>query len=394
MTLGPPCQEASNVEPLVRRARKSTLWSWPIRSARWRSSWVGAVLWCLAPTAVASAHSTKFVFQVDSTADAHDASPGDGVCATSFDTCTLRAALEEADTLPAGSTISIDLPPGTYGLTLGSLEATANEMTISGAGRAATVVTAGGANRDLFVGAGTTLTVKCVTISGGNAGKSGFGGGIESVGTLTVERSAITGNQATAGVGLTNAGGTLTVTHSDLSDNIGRDYGGGGINNGGIRNVPRTVTIAQSTFVDNISDGDGGAILNGQNDHPVTAEAAALAPERDRNAPRQAAAGLVLSVEDSTGIGIVGWDCPSREVDQLCRIVGRRRQAQRPSSLAVRRAIRATSVGSLPAASHPSGDMANSGRAVVAQDARTSGSTAPSSSRNAAIISATTERTS
>ena len=217
----------------------------------------GAALWCLAPTAVASAHSTKFVFQVDSTADAHDASPGDGVCATSFDTCTLRAALEEADTLPAGSTIKVDVPAGTYGLTLGSLEATANEVTISGAGRAATVVTAGGANRDLFVGAGTTVTVEGITISGGNAGESGYGGGIESVGTLTVERSAITGNQATAGGGLTNAGGTLTVTHSDLSDNIGRDYGGGAINNGGIRNVPGTVTVAESTFVDNISDGDG-----------------------------------------------------------------------------------------------------------------------------------------
>ena len=260
----------------------------------------GAALWCLAPTPVASAHSTKFVFQVDSTADGHDASPGDGVCATSFDTCTLRAALEEADTLPAGSIIKVDVPAGTYGLTLGSLEATANEVTISGAGRAATVVTAGGANRDLFVGASTTATVEGITISGGNAGESGFGGGIENVGTLTVERTAITGNQATAGGGLTNAGGTLTVTRSDLSDNIGRDYGGGAINNGGIRNVPGTVTVAQSTFVDNISDGDGGAILNGQNGHPATAEAAALEPERDRNAPRQAAAGLVLSVEDST----------------------------------------------------------------------------------------------
>jgi len=70
--------------------------------------------------------------------------------------------------------------------------------------------------------------------------------------------------------------------------------------------------------------------------------------------------GLVLVVVDA-GIWIVGWDSPGWEVDQLCRIVGRRRQTQRPSSLAVRRAIRVTSVGSLPAASHSSGDMPNSG---------------------------------
>ncbi len=261
---------------------------------------VGPALWCLAPGALASAHSTKFVFQVDSTTDAHDANPSDGVCRTSFDTCTLRAALEETDALPAGSRITVDVPAGTYGLTLGSLEATANELTISGAGRAATVVTAGGANRDLFVGAGTTVTVTGLTISGGNAGNSGYGGGIESAGSLTVERSVITGNRATAGGGLTNAGGTLVVTHSEVSDNTGVDYGGGGINNGGIRNVPGTLTVAHSTFVDNIAGGDGGAILNGQNGHPATAEMPAQALERDRNAPRKAAAGLVLTVKDST----------------------------------------------------------------------------------------------
>ena len=100
------------------------------------------VLWCLAAATPATAHSSHFVFQVDSTNDAHDANPGDGVCRTSFDTCTLRAALEEGDALPAGSTITVDVPAGTYDLTLGSLEATANTVTVSGAGRAVTVVSA------------------------------------------------------------------------------------------------------------------------------------------------------------------------------------------------------------------------------------------------------------
>jgi len=70
--------------------------------------------------------------------------------------------------------------------------------------------------------------------------------------------------------------------------------------------------------------------------------------------------GFVSVVVDAR-IRIIGWDCPCRKVDELCGIVGRRRQTQRPSSLAVRRAIRVTSLGSLPAASHSSGDMANSG---------------------------------
>jgi hypothetical protein len=67
----------------------------------------------------------------------------------------------------------------------------------------------------------------------------------------------------------------------------------------------------------------------------------------------------LVSVVDA-GIGIIGWDSPGWEVDQLCRIVGRRRQTQRPNSLAVRRAIRVTSLGSFPAVSHSSGDMPNS----------------------------------
>jgi CSLREA domain-containing protein len=262
----------------------------------------GPALWCLAlgPTPMATAQSTSFVFRVDSTADAHDANPGDGACDTSTGTCTLRAALEEADALPAGSKVTVDVPAGTYDLSLGSLYATANEVTVAGAGRAVTVVTAKGASRDLFVGAGTTATVEGLMISGGNAGDSGYGGGIESAGTLTVERSVITANTATAGGGLANAGGTMVVTDSQVSGNSGVNYGGGGINNGGILNAPGTVSVSHSTFTHNVSGGDGGAILNGQNGHPATSQAAALAPERDRNAPRQAAAGLVLTVKNST----------------------------------------------------------------------------------------------
>jgi large repetitive protein len=260
-------------------------------------------LWCLTVVTPAAAHSSHFVFRVDSTNDAHDANPGDGVCRTSFDTCTLRAALEEADALPAGSTITVDVPAGTYDLTLGSLEATANTVTVSGAGRAVTVVSAGGASRVLFVGAGTTLKVRGVTVSDGNAGNSGYGGGIESVGTLTVDHAAITGNRAAAGGGLTNAGGTLTVQDSEISNNTDSGYGGAGINNGGVRNVPGTVTIEHSTLVNDFGGGDGGAILNGQNGHPATPEAAALAPVRGPRPPPQSARRLVLTVMDSTFTG-------------------------------------------------------------------------------------------
>lgn len=57
-------------------------------------------------------------FTVNSTADVVDATPGDGVCATAGAVCTLRAATEEANALAGSDTIN--LPLGTYLLTLGN----------------------------------------------------------------------------------------------------------------------------------------------------------------------------------------------------------------------------------------------------------------------------------
>ena len=144
------------------------------------------------------------------------------------------------------------------------------------------------------------MKVDGLTVSDGNAGNSGYGGGIESVGTLTVDRAAITGNRAAAGGGLTNAGGTLTVKDSQISDNTDSGYGGAGINNGGVMNLPGTVTIEHSRLVDDFGGGDGGAILNGQNGRPPTAGSGAVAPVRGRSAPPPAAIKLVLTVTDST----------------------------------------------------------------------------------------------
>ena len=62
-------------------------------------------------------------FAVNSTADAVDATPGDGFCDDGTGNCTLRAAIMEANALAGDDTIN--LPAGTYTLTVGS------ELTIS-----------------------------------------------------------------------------------------------------------------------------------------------------------------------------------------------------------------------------------------------------------------------
>ena len=81
-------------------------------------------------------------FTVNSTGDATDANPGDGVAETAPDNgvCTLRAAIQEANALAGADTIN--LPAGTYTLSIaganedaaatGDLDITDN-LTITGA---------------------------------------------------------------------------------------------------------------------------------------------------------------------------------------------------------------------------------------------------------------------
>jgi CSLREA domain-containing protein len=67
----------------------------------------------LALIAAARAHALGPTVVVDSTADLHDLSPGDGICSAAPGVCTLRAAVEEANAttdalirVPAGRGVS------------------------------------------------------------------------------------------------------------------------------------------------------------------------------------------------------------------------------------------------------------------------------------------------
>jgi hypothetical protein len=72
----------------------------------------------VAPTAVVGlnaaglAGAAELNFTVNSTSDAVDARVGDGECATSAGTCTLRAAIQETNALPGADRIQV--PAGTY----------------------------------------------------------------------------------------------------------------------------------------------------------------------------------------------------------------------------------------------------------------------------------------
>jgi CSLREA domain-containing protein len=105
--------------------------------------------WTFSAFGVSPAHAAVS-FTVDSTTDAVDTAPGNGVCATAGSVCTLRAAIQEANALAGDDTITV--PAGTYTLTIlgrdeyaaatGDLNITSN-ITINGAGAGSTIIQAG-----------------------------------------------------------------------------------------------------------------------------------------------------------------------------------------------------------------------------------------------------------
>jgi CSLREA domain-containing protein len=128
-------------------------------------------------SASAGSAAASLSFRVNSTADSHDANLGDRKCADSKGRCTLRAAIEEASAQPAGTSISISVPSGTYDLTLGSLEESANTISVKGASAQSTVVDADNSFRVLQVESAVTASLTGLTITGGNAGRTtGYGG--------------------------------------------------------------------------------------------------------------------------------------------------------------------------------------------------------------------------
>jgi hypothetical protein len=142
------------------------------------------------------------LYLVDTEEDLPDASPGDGICATSDGRCSLRAAVEEANTIGASS--EIELPAGRYTLssplTVCALPAPyqavcPTRVSILGQGREASVIDAAGSENALFVFAegGVELELRSLGIVGASLfgvdwRDEGFSG------TLTVSDVAIHGN--------------------------------------------------------------------------------------------------------------------------------------------------------------------------------------------------------
>jgi fibronectin-binding autotransporter adhesin len=201
---------------------------------------------------VRAARASTFV--VNSTADAVDANPGDGVCAAAGEACTLRAAIQEANALSGPAVIN--LPAGTYALTIagagedasasGDLDVS-GELTIVGAGSGVTTIDASAIADRIFQLNSSSLALEGVTLTGGNVtgdggafwlveaaldltdvvisgnAASGQGGAIYAGSSeVTLIDSQVSGNSAafTSGIRLVDAFANLTLQDTDVADDI------------------------------------------------------------------------------------------------------------------------------------------------------------------------------
>ena len=287
---------------------------------------------------LATPSALAVTFAVNSTLDQPDDLTMPGTCHTAAGTCTLRAAVMQANR-SSGAGATIVVPAGTYGLTIpaagadgetnGDLNlttpASGNPVTtITGAGASTTIIDANQLARVFHVHSGRTATISGVTIRNGFALGSistgtGLGGGIFNQGSLTMSNVAITGNQSLSGGGI-HSGHDLTLMNSTISRNNAIEFGGG-LNNdvgaayvisstidnnnaflgGGIANEG-SVFIVNSTISQNNANRDGGGIYNSGVANAYTYNTSIVFNGADADADRDGGSGGgIFNVTTTTG---------------------------------------------------------------------------------------------
>ncbi|HEV7797337.1 MAG TPA: Calx-beta domain-containing protein [Pyrinomonadaceae bacterium] len=236
-------------------------------------------------------------FVVNDAGDAADNNVGNGICDTSAtpgDQCTLRAAIQEANSVAGNDTISFSIA-GTINLA-SALPNLSTILTINGPGSTLMTVRrdTGGDYRIFTVQA--TVAISGLTISNGKTadGVSGHGedgGGIKNSGALTLTDVNISANSTGSGASFGASGGdgagifnsgTLTMTNCSINGNTsgrggdGTSFAGSGGHGGGIFNSG-TLTMTDCTVTGNTGGrggdgpnragdgGDGGGINSTQN---------------------------------------------------------------------------------------------------------------------------------
>jgi CSLREA domain-containing protein len=203
--------------------------------------------------------SAGCTLQVDSTADAPDANPGDGECARAApgpgeDTglCTLRAAVMEANATVVAE--SIEIPAGTYELTLpvnqgGGPLVIDRSVSLRGAGAGNTIIDADANNYD----------------GGDECPNSGPERRIFTIndGNVFIRYATLRGGFAQHGGAIRQNGGELEITDATIERNVAFTGGGAAYIDDGVTRIRRT------SIVQNCATGAFGGGLRTSSDAQV-----------------------------------------------------------------------------------------------------------------------------
>ncbi len=195
--------------------------------------------------------------EVDGVLDGIDPAPGDGVCGGDAGTCSVRAAVMEANARPGQDVIR--MAGGEHRLTIvgaGEDASAAGDLDVEGdllveAGGA--VVVGDGADRVLDVRSGA-VTVLGGTIAGGvgAGGESGGGVAVRAGARLRLDGTEVRGNQADDGGGIA-AAGPVALVQVAVADNVATGRGGGvAVTEGG------ALVVERSAIIDNAASEGGG----------------------------------------------------------------------------------------------------------------------------------------
>ena len=192
---------------------------------------------------------------------------------------SLRAAAAYSS---PGTTITFasNLSGGVINLTSGEI-ALNHDLTIDGSALANPVQINGNSNSAVFVvNSDVTATLTSLTVTNGY--NDGYGGGLLTAGTLTLDRCSILGNYATYGGGIFQSAGILVVSNCLVANNRSADCGGiytyigatqflwnstvtgnsAADTGGGVKTYFGNIIIGNATIVGNAAVNYGGGINN------------------------------------------------------------------------------------------------------------------------------------
>ena len=229
-----------------------------------------------------SAMSHPTMFEVNSTEDATDAQPGDGVCETAQGNgiCTLRAAIQESNALAGENHITV--PASTYTLMIGGvledesafgdLDIT-DDLILTGDGADNTIIDGNALDRVFHIAnENAVVQMSWLTIRNGDIPfDRGGGGGVYNEGTFQLSHSTITSNKVkNEGGGLSNIG-SLTLNDTIVTENRG-GYGGGVYNAG-------TIQISSSSVSQNVANYGAGFYNQASSGTPYESEQRSIMSE-------------------------------------------------------------------------------------------------------------------